>query len=68
MLCKKMSVLTKLWICNQLPFLIEISRINGKIKAVESVKEMLSGDDYKRLIAELDDDILYYKNKYSTSV
>ena len=53
---------------NRLPFLIEISRINGKIKAVESVKEVLSGDDYKRLITELEDDILYYKNKYSTSV
>jgi len=53
---------------DQLPFIIEISRIEGKIKAVESVKAFLPEEDYKRLIIELEEDILYYKNRYSITV
>ncbi|MCG8748646.1 hypothetical protein [Tenacibaculum finnmarkense] len=49
----------------QLFFITEISRIEGKIKAVKSVKESLSSEDYKRLISELNEDIIYYKNKFS---
>lgn len=51
----------------QLAFITEVSRIEGKIKAVESVKSLLPEEDYKRLISELEDDIIYYKQKFSTS-
>lgn len=49
---------------NQLPFITEITRIEGKIKAVESVKHILNEEDYTKLITELNEDITYYKDKY----
>lgn len=49
---------------DQLSFITDISRIEGKIEAVESVKSLLPEDDYKRLTGELQEDILYYKRKY----
>ena len=53
-------------IADQLSFITEISRIEGKIKAVESVKNILLEEDYKRLISEFEEDIIYYKNKFDT--
>jgi len=53
---------------DQLSFITYISRIEGKIKAVDSVKYLLPEKDYNRLISELKDDIVYYKNKYSTNL
>lgn len=53
---------------NILLFIIEVSRIEGKIKAVESVKMQIPEDDYSKLIGELEEDIIYYKKKYSTTI
>jgi hypothetical protein len=51
-----------------LSFIIDISRIEGKIKAVESVKALLPIEDYKKLISELEEDIIYYIKKYTNTV
>lgn len=50
---------------DQLSFITEMSRIEGKIKAVESVKAQLPKEDYNKLIGELEEDLNYYKEKYS---
>jgi hypothetical protein len=52
----------------QLSFITEISRIEGKIKAIESVKDLLTEKDYKRLKSELEEDLIYYKKKYSSTI
>ena len=50
---------------DQLSFITEVSRIEGKIEAVESVKALLPEEDYNRLTEELQDDIIYYKKRYT---
>ncbi len=51
----------------QLSFITEVSRIEGKMKAVESVKGSLPEEDYNKLISELKEDMVYYKRKYTTA-
>ncbi|WP_452218572.1 hypothetical protein [Lacinutrix undariae] len=50
---------------DQLSFITEISRIEGKIKALDSVKASLHLEDYLRLKNELEEDIAYYIKKYA---
>ena len=52
----------------QLEFITEISRIEGKIKAVESLRSEIPEEDYRRLKSELQDDITHYKSKYTFAV
>lgn len=52
---------------DHISFIIDVSRIEGKIKALESVKALLPIDDYKKLISELEEDVIYYIKKYSTT-
>ena len=52
----------------QLEFITEISRIEGKIQAVESVKSEMPDEDYRRLIGELQEDKMHYKRKYASAV
>ena len=50
---------------DQLSFITEISRIEGKIKALESVKAQIPKEDYNKLICELEEDVMFYKKKYT---
>lgn len=52
----------------QLEFITEISRIEGKIQAVESVKPEIPEEDYSRLLNELQEDKMHYKRKYALAV
>ena len=50
---------------HKLPFIIETSRIEGKVKAVESVKNSLPHDDANSLSMELQEDIQHLIKKYT---
>jgi len=52
---------------NQLELITEISRIEGKIRAIKSVKTFIPEEDSSRLKNELDEDLLHYKRKYSSN-
>lgn len=53
---------------DQLEFVTEVSRIEGKIKAVESVKDKLPVEDYNNLMRELEEDMIYYKKKFANTI
>ena len=50
---------------DQLSFIIDVSRIEGKMKAVESIKIEIPREDYIILMSDLEEQLSYYKNKYS---
>jgi hypothetical protein len=58
---------TEVPVDDQLEFITEISRIEGKIRAVESVKSLIPAEDYSRLNDELEEDKLHYKRKYAVA-
>ncbi|WP_034919679.1 hypothetical protein [Gillisia sp. CAL575] len=64
-ICKKYKI--EVPVSDQLEFITEISRIEGKMRAVDSVKNLIPEEDSNRLKKELQEDLLHYKTKYSSN-